>query len=117
MTITQTKNIINLTEAAAERVKDIMATAEDGPPPIGLRISVKARGCSGKAYTMDYVSEPVSGDEVVEDKGVTIYIDPAATLYLIGTEMDYHETALEAGFTFKNPNEKGRCGCGESFHV
>ena len=82
-----------------------------------LRIGVKTKGCSGLAYDMSWVDAPGPGDEVVTDKGLTVLVDRKASLFLIGTMMDYEVKDLEAGFTFVNPNEKGRCGCGESFHV
>ncbi len=106
---------IKLTDAAAERIKYLLA--QRSAPALGLRVGVVAKGCSGMSYTFDYAAEHSKFDEVVEDKGVTVFIDPKATLYLIGSEMDYVEDKLQSGFTFRNPNEKGRCGCGESFHV
>jgi iron-sulfur cluster assembly protein len=106
---------MTLTDAAAARVKAIMAARER--PAIGLRIGVKARGCTGLSYFVEYAEEKKKFEEVVEDKGVTILIDPAATMFLIGTEMDYVDDKIQSGFVFRNPNEKGRCGCGESFHV
>ena len=107
--------MMTLTEAAAERAKHLMAKADK--PIIGLRVGVKAQGCSGMSYYVEYAEEQKKFEEVVEDKGVTILIDPAATMFLIGSEMDYQEDKLQSGFVFKNPNEKGRCGCGESFHI
>ncbi|HVJ55372.1 MAG TPA: iron-sulfur cluster assembly accessory protein [Aliidongia sp.] len=106
---------LTVTEAAAERVKALLAQREK--PSVGIRVGVRSRGCSGMSYTIEYADEKGRWDEVVEERGVTILIDPKATMFLIGTEMDYVEDKLQAGFTFKNPNEKGRCGCGESFHV
>ncbi|HYH39330.1 MAG TPA: iron-sulfur cluster assembly accessory protein [Azospirillum sp.] len=106
---------LSITDAAAERVKALMAKAPG--EMIGLRIGVKARGCSGLSYDIQYAKEKMKFDEVVEDKGVTILIDPAAVMFLIGSEMDYVDDKFETGFRFSNPNEKGRCGCGESFHV
>jgi iron-sulfur cluster assembly protein len=106
---------LNVTDAAAERVKALLAQRQK--PSLGIRVGVRSRGCSGLSYTLEYADEKGKFDEVVEDKGVTILIDPKASMFLIGTEMDYVESKLESGFTFKNPNEKGRCGCGESFHV
>ncbi len=110
-----TSKPITLTEAAAERVKAILAKRDE--PAVGLRIGVSSKGCSGKSYTMDYAEEIGPLDEVVEDNGVTIVIDPSAALFLIGTEIDYVVDKLGSGFVFRNPNEKGRCGCGESFTV
>ena len=106
---------IRLTDAAAERIKYVMANAEQ--PIVGVRVGVKNGGCAGMAYTMEYAEHIEAADEVVEDKGVCVLIDPKAVLFLIGTEMDYAEEKLKSGFVFTNPNEKGRCGCGESFHV
>ena len=108
-------NVITVTEAAAERVKALMAKSRG--EVTGLRIRLKAKGCSGMSYSVEYAKERAPGDEIVEDKGVTLFIDPKATLFIIGTEMDYVEDKLQSGFVFRNPNEKGRCGCGESFHV
>ncbi|MBX5473324.1 MAG: iron-sulfur cluster assembly accessory protein, partial [Acetobacteraceae bacterium] len=82
-----------------------------------LRIGVKTKGCSGLSYDLSWVEAPEPGDETVNDKGLVILVDRRAALFLIGTVMDYQEGMLESGFTFINPNEKGRCGCGESFHV
>jgi iron-sulfur cluster assembly protein len=107
--------LMTLTDAAAERVRQLMAKATK--PIVGLRVGVKAQGCSGMSYYVEYAEEKKKFEEVVEDKGVTLLIDPAATMFLIGSEMDYKEDKLQSGFTFSNPNEKGRCGCGESFHV
>src|SRR5262245_39176683 len=107
--------LMKVTEAAAARVKDLIA--QRGKPTAGVRIGVRTKGCSGLSYTLEYADEKGPKDEVVETQGVTILVDPKATLFLIGTEMDYVEEKLKAGFVFKNPNEKGRCGCGESFHV
>ena len=107
--------MMTLTDAAAERVKQLMAKATK--PIIGLRVGVKAQGCSGMSYYVEYAEDKKKFEEVIEDKGVTLLIDPAATMFLIGSEMDYKEDKMQSGFTFTNPNEKGRCGCGESFHV
>lgn len=111
----QTKAVMTITDAAAERVKRLMAKA--GEDVIGIRIGVRPRGCSGMSYTVDYAKETKKFEEVIEDRGVRILIDPAATMFLIGAEMDYQEDKLQSGFVFRNPNEKGRCGCGESFTV
>ena len=105
--------LMTLSETAAERLRALYANG-DGRL---LRISVNTKGCSGLAYDMSWVPEPGPGDEVVTDQGVTVLVDRKASLFLIGTVMDYEQKALSAGFTFTNPNEKGRCGCGESFHV
>ena len=104
-----------VTDAAALRIKALLA--KRGKPSVGIRIGVRARGCSGLSYTLEYADEKGKFDEIVEDKGVTILIDPKATMFIIGTEMDFVEDKLQSGFTFRNPNEKGRFGCGESFHV
>ena len=106
---------MTLTDAAAARVKELMARAER--PIIGLRVSVTTQGCSGMGYKMEYAEEERPFEEVVEDKGVRIFIDPAATMFLLGSEMDWSEDKLASRFVFNNPNAKGTCGCGESFHV
>ncbi len=106
---------VTLTAAAADRVREIMARRET--PAIGLRVAVESKGCSGLSYKLDYAEEKRPADELVEDQGVTILIDPKAQMFIFGTEIDYVEDKLTAGFVFRNPNEKGRCGCGESFHV
>lgn len=106
---------ISLTDRAAERIKHIMSRAET--PKIGVRLGVKNGGCAGMEYTMDYaeVREPL--DEVVEDKGVMILIEPKAVLFLLGTEMDYEEGVMSSGFIFNNPNQTDACGCGESVTI
>ncbi|MBW7851218.1 MAG: iron-sulfur cluster assembly accessory protein [Rhodospirillales bacterium] len=104
-----------LTDAAAERVKALLA--KRGKPSAGIRIGVRSKGCSGMSYTLEYADERNQFDEVVEDKGVTVLIDPKATMFILGTEMDFVDDKMQSGFVFRNPNEKGRCGCGESFHV
>ena len=106
--------LMALTDVAADRLRALYAKGQDG---MLLRISVNTKGCSGLAYDMTWTAEPGPGDESVADKGVTVLIDRKASLFLIGTTMDYEVKALSSGFTFVNPNEKGRCGCGESFHV
>jgi len=106
---------MTLTDAAAARIQALLANR--GKPAVGIRVGVRSRGCSGLTYTLEYADEQGKFDEVVRDKGVTVLIDPKATMFIIGTEMDYVEDKLQSGFTFRNPNEKGRCGCGESFHV
>jgi iron-sulfur cluster assembly protein len=109
------KQILSVTDAAAGRIQTLLGNR--GKPSVGVRIGVRARGCSGLSYTLEYADEKGKFDEVVEDKGVTILVDPKAVMFILGTEMDYVEEKLQSGFTFRNPNEKGRCGCGESFHV
>ena len=106
--------LMTLTDGAAERLRALYAKGEQGKL---LRIGVKTKGCSGLSYDMTWVDEPGSGDEVVRDKDMTVLVDRKASLFLIGTVMDYEVKALASGFTFTNPIEKGRCGCGESFHV
>lgn len=106
---------IQITEAAAERVKVLLSKRDK--PSAGVKIGVKKGGCSGLSYMIEYADEIGKFDEVVEDKGVKILIDPKAVLYLLGTTMDFVEEKMKSGFVFVNPNEKGRCGCGESFHV
>jgi iron-sulfur cluster assembly protein len=106
---------IQMTEAAVERVKTLLD--KRGKPSAGIRISVRTKGCSGLSYTLEYADDRGKFDEVVENSGVTVLIDPKAVMFVIGTEMDYVEEKLQSGFVFRNPNEKGRCGCGESFHV
>ncbi len=106
--------LMSLTEAAAERLRGLY---EQGRQGMLLRISVNTKGCSGLSYVMNWVESPGPGDEVVTDKGLTVLVDRKASLFLIGSQMDYAVKDLTSGFTFSNPNEKGRCGCGESFHV
>lgn len=106
--------LMSLSETAAERLRRLYAKGEAGKL---LRIGVKSKGCSGMAYDLTFVEAQGPGDERVTDKGITILVDRKASLYLIGTIMDYETKAMSAGFVFVNPNEKGRCGCGESFHV
>ncbi len=106
---------MHVTEAAAERVKALLA--KRGKPCAGIRVGIRTVGCSGLSYTLEYAEEKGRFDEVVEDKGVTVLIDPKAVMFLLGTTMDWTEDKTKQGFIFVNPNEKGRCGCGESFHV
>lgn len=106
--------LMQLSDAAAERLRALYEKGEQGKL---LRIAVKTKGCSGLSYDLSWVEEAGPGDEVVTDKGITVLVDRKATLFLIGTVMDYEVRQMSAGFTFTNPNEKGRCGCGESFHV
>ncbi len=102
--------VVTLTEAAAERVREIIAGAEK---PF-LRVGVKNGGCAGMSYTMEYAEGVNPLDEVVEDKGVTVLIDPKAVLFLLGTEMDFQTTKMSSQFVFNNPNQTSACGCGES---
>jgi iron-sulfur cluster assembly protein len=107
--------VMSLTDAAAERVKQIMATSSD--PIAGLRVGVKKGGCAGMEYTMAYAAAPVPGEDVVEDKGVKIFVEPKAVLFLLGTQMDYKADKLSSGFSFNNPNQTSACGCGESVAI
>src|ERR1700712_3241930 len=102
--------IMSLTDAAAERVREIMD--DSATPVVGVRVGIKDAGCAGQSYTLNYVSSPVPGDDHVVDKGVDVYVEPKATLFLLGTVMDFEEDMLKSGFTFKNPNQTGECGCG-----
>ena len=106
--------LMDLSDAAATRLRQLYEGAEAGRL---LRISVSTRGCSGMSYEMEWVDAPGPQDEVVKSQGLNVLVDSKATLFLVGTTMDYREDKLTRGFTFENPNEKGRCGCGESFHV
>jgi iron-sulfur cluster assembly protein len=108
-----TKNIITITDRAANQVQTLLA--KRGKESFGIRVGVKSGGCSGLSYTIEYADEKGKFDEVIEDKGVRVLIDPKAVMYLIGSEMDYMEEQFKSGFTFENPNEKGKCGCGKSF--
>ena len=107
--------VVTLTEAAAERVREIMANADTDY--LGLKIGVKNGGCAGQEYTFAYATEIAPLDEVVEDKGVTVLIDPKAVLFLIGTEIDYETTRVASKFVFRNPNQTDACGCGESVTI
>jgi len=107
--------IVSLTDAAAERVKAIMAKADK--PYAGLRVGVKQGGCAGQEYVLSYAEEIGPIDEVITDKGVTILIEPKAVLYLVGTVIDYETTKLASKFVFRNPNETDACGCGESVTI
>jgi iron-sulfur cluster assembly protein len=106
---------LTLTESAVERVRALLDGRDK--PSAGIRIGVRSKGCSGLTYTLEFADERGPLDEVVEKDGITVFIDPKATMFILGTEMDYVEEKLQSGFVFRNPNEKGRCGCGESFHV
>ena len=104
--------VITLTDAAAGRVKDIIARADR--PIAGVRVGVKNGGCAGMSYTMEYAETATPGEDVVEDKGVKVFVDPKAVLFLFGTEMDFQTTKLASQFVFNNPNQTSACGCGES---
>ena len=108
-------SIIKLSDNAALRIKEIMSNAEK--ESLGVRVSVKSGGCAGMSYVMEYTKEINPNDEVIEDKGVKVFVDSAAIMYLLGTEMDYKKEELSSTFVFNNPNETERCGCGESFKV
>ena len=107
--------IITLSDNAAQRIKEIMADAVKDS--IGVRVSVKSGGCAGMSYVMEYTKELNPSDEIIEDKGVKVFVDSAAIMYLLGTEMDYKKEQFSSSFIFKNPNETERCGCGESFKI
>ena len=107
--------VMKLTEAAADRIKAIMAKADK--PFAGVRVGVKNGGCAGMAYTMEYAAEAAKFDEVVEDKGVKLLIDPKAVMFLLGTEMDFKVDKLSSTFVFNNPNQTSACGCGESVQL
>ena len=109
------EQIIKLSDNAAERIKQIMSKAENSA--IGVRVGVKSGGCAGMSYVMEYANEIKPNEEVIEEKGVKVFIDPKAIMYLLGTEMDYKKEKFSSQFIFKNPNETERCGCGESFKV
>ena len=106
---------ISLTPAAAGRVRELLASKGDGA--LGLKLGVKPSGCSGFSYQLDFAREIAPGAEVVDLDGIKVVIDPMAVMYVLGTELDFVEDKLGAQFVFRNPNEKARCGCGESFSV
>ena len=107
--------IIKLSDNAANRIKEIMSKAEN--KAIGVRIGVQSGGCAGMSYIMEHAKEARDNEEIIEDKGVKVLIDPSAIMYLLGTEMDYKKEKFSSQFVFKNPNETERCGCGESFKI
>ena len=104
--------VMTLTDAAAERVKELVENSNKNA--IGLRVGIKKGGCAGMEYTMEMVDAARPGDDTVEDKGAKLFVDPSAVLFLLGTEMDFEVTKFRSGFIFKNPNEVSACGCGES---
>ena len=109
------EKVIKLTDTAADRIKEIMSNADS--KTIGVRVGVKSGGCAGMSYIMEYAKDKKKNDEIIEEKGVKVFIDPAAIIYLLGTEMDYKKNEFSSEFVFKNPNETERCGCGESFKI
>ena len=109
------EQVIKLSDNAANRIKEIMSKADN--TAIGVRVGVKSGGCAGMSYMMEYAKEVKKNEEVIEDKGVKVFIDANAVMYLLGTEMDYKKDKFSSQFVFKNPNETERCGCGESFKV
>ena len=109
------KQIITLSDNAANRIKEIMS--KDQSKSLGVRIGVKSGGCAGMSYNMEYAKKINPNDEVIEDKGVKVFVDSSALMYLLGTEMDYKKDKFSSSFVFKNPNETERCGCGESFKI
>lgn len=104
--------VMTMTDAAAERVRDLVDNADHDV--LGLRVGIKKGGCAGMEYTMDLVDKAKPGDDIIEDKGAKLFVDPSAVLFLLGTEMDFEVTKFRSGFIFKNPNEVSACGCGES---
>lgn len=111
----QKPKIMTLTDAAAERIREIIAGSDK--PVTGVRVGVKNAGCVGMEYTMEFVEEADPADDVVEEKGAKLYVDPKAILFLLGTTMDYRTEKLSAGFVFDNPNQTDACGCGESVAI
>ena len=109
------QQVIKLSDSAADRIKEIISKAEN--ETLGVRVGVKSGGCAGMEYVLEYAKNINPGDEVIEEKGVKVFIDPAAIIYLIGTEMDYKKEEFSSSFVFNNPNETERCGCGESFKI
>ena len=109
------EQVIKLSDNAANRIKEIMSKADNST--IGVRVGVKSGGCAGMSYMMEYAKEAKKNEEIIEDKGVKVFIDSNAIMYLLGTEMDYKTDKFSSQFVFKNPNETERCGCGESFKV
>ena len=107
--------IMSLTDAAVERINEIIEDSDK--PVIGVRVGVKNAGCAGMSYTLNYVDAAPAGDDHVEQDGVHVFVEPKATLFLLGTVMDFEEADLKSGFTFKNPNQTGECGCGESVQL
>lgn len=114
-TLTRRKlDVMSVTEAAAERVREIL---ENHPDALGVRVGVRNGGCAGMSYTLDLAEDARPGDERVDAHGVTVFVDPKAVLFLLGTQMDFERTTLKTGFVFNNPNQVGACGCGESVNL
>ena len=109
------KQVITLSDNAASRIKEILSN--DETKSIGVRVGVKSGGCAGMSYNMEYAKKVNPNDEVIEDKGIKVFVDSSAIMYLLGTEMDYKKDQFSSSFVFKNPNETERCGCGESFKI
>ena len=109
------EQVIKLSDKAANRIKEIISRSDDNT--VGVRIGVKSGGCAGMEYVLEYAKQINPNDEMIEDKGVKVFIDPSAIIYLIGTEMDFKKEEFSSSFVFKNPNETERCGCGESFKI
>jgi iron-sulfur cluster assembly protein len=109
------KQILDITQAAADKVKELISMR--GAESFGLRISVKSGGCSGLSYAFEYADGPRPFEEILQEKGVCILIDPKAIMYVIGSKMDYTQDDFKSGFVFINPNEKAKCGCGKSFNI
>jgi|TARA_X000001036_G_scaffold127489_1_gene120675 iron-sulfur cluster assembly protein len=107
--------MITLTNNAINQIRKLVLSRKS--KPLGIKLDIETKGCSGLTYKLEYVDNPLEEDEVVDVEDIKIFVNPKASLFLIGTQMDYQEGELESGFKFTNPNEKGRCGCGESFHV
>jgi len=112
---TQRAALLSITDAAADRIKHLVATSEK--PVAGLRVSLSTKGCNGMSYVFEYAEEKMALDELIEYNGANVFVDPAAIMFIFGSEMDYVEDRLESRFVFSNPNEAGRCGCGESFSI
>ena len=109
------KQVITLSDNAANRIKEIITN--DKTKSVGVRVGVKSGGCAGMSYNMEYAKDINPNDEIIEDKGVKVFVDSSALMYLLGTEMDYKKDKFSSSFVFKNPNETERCGCGESFRT
>lgn len=111
------KPILELTDAATQRVKALMAKGAGDHDILGLRVMITSTGCSGHAYKIEYATDTKPGEEVIEQDGAKVFIDPMAIMFILGSTMDFEEDDLQSQFTFTNPNEASRCGCGESFQL